>query len=572
MEPALTNPEKEGFGLTEEVLRKANNRPTGSLKISRATIYSWLNLRLAHGVPGLAPTPPKVADPLPPGFVEFLKFYARPQKPNMTEALKDYLESGPKDLLTIDQVGHALRKKLNGIERHVGREGLLTLRSRLAYIQRDTSNLLPTTIYTADGKTFDAEIADPVQGHPCKPEITSILDVATRKCVSFALSRKENASCVAEALRTGCVDHGIPAMFYTDRGAGYKNRRFDDAVLGLIGRLSITKMHALPYNSQAKGIIERFNKIWNPLAQRLPTYLGAPMDKEAGWVAHKRTRADIKAFGQSSLLPSWEDFRAMCAQAIADYNAKPHESLPKIEDPVTGKTRHMSPDEAWAQHVSEGFEPVMVDAESIDDLFRPYEVRVASRALVQWNTNTYFHMALEPYHGTEVAVGYDENQANFVWVREYDREADQPGRFICKAEFGGNKQAYVPLTAQRAAEEKRAKGAIKRIDKKRDAITDGLDGPFQLEHLKAAPMPDLTIVATAPIKVAAVGPTPPSPAARLMNPDVEIALKCLADPTQLTPGRRKLLLDFTAGRAGREFLRISGVDLDALEDLLRSAA
>ena len=41
-------------------------------------------------------------------------------------------------------------------------------------------------------------------------------------------------------------------------------------------------MRALPYNSQAKGVIERINQIYTPAAKRLPTYVGKDMDKEQG--------------------------------------------------------------------------------------------------------------------------------------------------------------------------------------------------------------------------------------------------------------------------------------------------
>ncbi|SMC39125.1 hypothetical protein [Rhizobium sp. RU36D] len=200
---------------------------------------------------------------------------------------------------------HTLRTKLNNIEKNVGREGLLTLRSRMAYIQRSTENLFPTTIYTADGKTFDAEVEHPVTKRPFKPEITSILDVATRRCVGFSIALKENVISVTEALRNSCCYYSIPAIFYTDRGPGYKNKTFDGDVNGLMGRLSITKMHALPYNSQAKGIIERFNgTVWNPLARKLPTYLGAEMDKEAAKAVHKKTRCDIKELYQRAMTPT----------------------------------------------------------------------------------------------------------------------------------------------------------------------------------------------------------------------------------------------------------------------------
>ncbi len=264
-----------------------------------------------------------------------------------------------------------------------------------------------------------------------------------------------------------------------------------------MGRLSITKMHALPYNSQAKGIIERFNgTVWNPLAKKLPTYLGAPMDKEAAKAAHKATRRDIAEFGSSRLLPSWEEFRAMCEKAIADYNARPHEGLPRYRDPVTGTYRHYSPDAFWALHVADGFEPVSVSADEVDDLFRPYEIRKVSRAIVEWNTNEYFHLDLEAYHGESVMVGYDFADASKVWVREIDLDEGQPGRLICVAAFAGNKRDYVPKSYQQAAEERRRAGREKRAtDKLRDIQNEFL-APLIADASVIEPMPfiDLTPV------------------------------------------------------------------------------
>lgn len=575
-EPALLAP--DGFGLTEDALAVANDRSNAARSISRSTIYEWFKARDEMGVAGLAPAATKEREPVPPGFTEFLKFYARGSKPHVTEALKDYLDSNPAFPLTIDQVRHTLKVKLNDIERNVGREGLLTLRSRMAYIQRTTDGLWPTTIYTADGKTFDAEVADPVSGRAIRPEITSVLDVATRKCVGIAISRKENVIAVVEALRRSCSANGICAIFYTDRGPGYKNKTVDADLGGLMGRLSITKMHALPYNSQAKGIIERFNgTCWNPLARRLSTYIGETMDKEAGQAIHKLTRSEIAQFGRSDNLPAWDHFVAMCEQAVAEYNAKPHSALPMIDDPITGKTRPMSPNECWASHLASGFEPVTIDPDEEADLFRPYEVRICSRSLVEWNKNKYFHVDLEAWHSRKVWVGYDLHQADQVWVREYEEEATQPGRLICVAEFSGNKERYIPLTFQRKAEEDRVKGRLQRVSKKAREISEELDDQFLVDLRPAAPMPvfapgpQTAEPQTAEVVRPMIYPNP-KPAPRVRNPDVDLAFAVLADPSALTPGRRQLLLDLTAGRAGREFLRISGVDLAMLDDLLRSAA
>ncbi|MGY9046297.1 MAG: Mu transposase C-terminal domain-containing protein, partial [Rhodobacterales bacterium] len=450
-------------------------------------------------------------------------------------------------------------------------------RSRLAFVRRSTENLLPTTVYTADGKTFDAEIADWKTHQAMKPEITSILDVATRKCVGFSLSRKEDTRAVTEALRNSCVDHGIPAIFYTDRGAGYKNKAIDDTTIGLMGRLSITKMHALPYNSQAKGIIERFNRtVWNPLAQKLPSYLGAEMDKEAKQSFHKASRADLKEFGQSRLLMPWADFLTLCQVAVTRYNDTPHSGLPRYQDPETGNFRHLTPNEAWAQHVADGFEPVPVDEDIQDDLFRPYEMRIARRAEVQWNTNTYFHLALEAYHGEEVLVGYDHTDASKVWVRELDRELGQPGRLICVAKFAGNRTDYIPRTAQIAAENNRVKGQLNRLDRKSRDIEEQRTRPYLIEQIDPAPMPlaDMPIREPVSLKVVADehAPAAPQPARRrTFGSDEELAAFILRNPEEMTQKQSALLRECLRRESAREKFRMSGIDVEALRTLLRTA-
>ncbi|MCG7201728.1 hypothetical protein MD273_18520, partial [Marinobacter pelagius] len=155
-----------GFGLAEGTLKLANDRSGCDARISTRTVQRWFAARDKGGITALAPALTKEDDPVSPEFSAFLGFYAKPSKPTATEALADYREANPDTTLTIDQVRYTLKRKLNDIERNVGREGLLTLRSRMAYITRSTENLLPTTIYTADGKTFDAEVEHPVSHRP----------------------------------------------------------------------------------------------------------------------------------------------------------------------------------------------------------------------------------------------------------------------------------------------------------------------------------------------------------------------------------------------------------------------
>lgn len=492
-----------GFHLSPARLIAANDRNSSPV-VKRSTLYAWFKARDAGSVIALAPGVTNHRDPILAGFGDFLRHYAKPSKPSVTDAFKAYAagsaaRSGVQHLtLTEDQCRYILRKRMNNIEKNVGREGLLTLRSRLAYVTRTTEDMWPTTIYTADGKTFDAEIADPVTKGPIRPEITTVLDVVTRKIVGISLARSENQRSVAEALRNSCSGWGIPAIFYTDRGPGYRNDAMDADVGGLMGRLHITKMHAAPYGSQAKGRIERPNAtVWDVLAKRLPTYIGADMDKEAGQKIHKITRRELKEFGQSRNLPSWEEFVQLCDARVAEYNAAEHRGLARITDPQTGRARHMSPNEAWDAHVANGFEPVPVDPDEADDLFRPYEIRTAGRSQVKWNNNLFFHEALETHHGERVMVGYDYHQANRVWVREFDRDNGQPGRLICVAVFMGNAARYVPLSYEMAAVEDRAKGRLKRVDAKRDAIEAERDAQFLIEHQAGEVMPFLDVTSGA---------------------------------------------------------------------------
>lgn len=578
---------QDGFQLDPARLMTANDRRKSGT-VNRSAIYDWFKRRDERGVLALAPEPTRTQQPVSDSFVEFLRFYAAPSKPSVADAYAQYAEAAAKKggaqrmTLTQDQVRWTLRTRLNNVEKMVGREGLLTLRSRLSYVTRTTEDMWPTTIYTADGKTFDAEIADPVTKRPIRPEITTVLDVVTRKVVGISLARSENQRSVAEALRNACVANGIPAIFYTDRGPGYRNDAMDADVSGLMGRLGITKMHAAPYGSQAKGRIERPNAtIWDVLAKRLPTYIGEDMDKEAGQKIHKITRREIKEFGQSRHLPSWDDFVRLCEARIAEYNDKPHRGLPKFADPVTGKLRHMSPNECWAAHAEAGFEPVSVEPGEADDLFRPYEIRTVARAQVQWNTNFFFHEALEAYHQERVMVGYDYHQADRVWVREFDRESGQPGRLICVARFGGNSERYVPLSYEQKALETRAQGRLRRVRDKADAIEAERDAHLMIER-RSDPVADFIDVVPAPapelqpLTLAADNTAdaakPAAPRRQIFRSDEELAAWALQHPNDLTPKQIEVLRRCMSSSTNREYFRLSGIDTEALRTLLRAVA
>lgn len=569
-----------GFGLSIERLVTANDRKECP-QVKRATIYDWFKARDERGVIALAPTATKAQQPIPAAFFDFLPFYAMPTKPSLAAAHQEYLKDAAKRdgvqhmTLSLSQCEYIVRTRLSNVEKMVGREGFLTLRSRLPYVTRTFDDMLPTTVYSADGKTFDAEVADPVTKKPIRPEITTVIDVATRKIVGISLARSENQRSVAEALRNACTSGGICAIFYVDRGPGYRNEAMDADVAGLMGRLGITKMHAKAYGSQAKGVIERPNAtVWDTLAKRLPTYIGKDMDKEAGDRIHKLTRKELKIFGESKALPSWEEFVRLCWAMVDEYNAKPHTSLPKFEDPETGKKRHMSPDEFWKAHDANGFEPVPVDADEADDLFRPYEIRTVRRAEVEWNGNKYFHQSLERLHQEKVMVGYDYHQADRVWVRKFDRSTGQPGPLVCVAQFMANAERYVPLSYEQKAQETRSKARLARLGRKVEDVEAERQGIYLIEQAPLEPAPFLDAVAQevveAPVEASAA--VEMRPRRKVFKSDEELAIWALDHPSELNQNQISVLKSCLGNPSARELFRLSGIDVEALRTLLRAVA
>lgn len=587
---APTSDDRSPHRADYDVLDEAVNRSTeGKAGLSLRSVYNWIKAKEAGGAKALVPqikSKPKRADQIDwlPGF---LNFYARPAKPTITHALDMYRASleDPASAPTYKQVRLALGK-LGNVDRHKGREGALTLKARMAYVSRSTEGLMPTSIYTADGKTFDAEVAHMLTGQPFRPEITSVLDVATRKCVGFSVSLKENVIAVSDALRRASVENGIPAIFYVDNGPGYKNKTFDDDATGMMARLGTTKMHSIAYNSQARGIIERFNgSCWNPLARELPTYVGTDMDREARKKAFEVTRRDIKASGTSRILIGWDAFIEGCQKKVDQYNNAPHSGLGKIVDPESGKKRHMTPNEAWTMHVNQGFEPVSVNPAEEDDLFRPHEIRTVRRCLIEWNTNKYFSMDLEQYHGDKVMVAYDVQDGNRLWVREIDQfDGEQvPGRLICLAEFAGNEERYVSVSYEQRAIEKRAESQLRRINSKKDAVEQQLRADIFIEANAQAPMGMLDDAGTFE-PVAIEQPQSPSiatldarqgagkPRKRVFATDAELAEWALDHPDELTENQKKILRGCVTRRTDQDLFRLHGIDVEQLRTLLRKFA
>ena len=158
------------------------------------TLKRWLSAG------DLAPKVIQKSQKVPAWAPALMKLYGQPQKPSLAwcvEQLPKHLERGI-EAPNYHQASRFL-KKLGMVERQRGRMLDREIKTILPFVRRDSAHMWPADCYTADGHTFDAEVAHPKHGRPFRPELTSVLDIATRKCVGWSAGLAESTWAVLDA-------------------------------------------------------------------------------------------------------------------------------------------------------------------------------------------------------------------------------------------------------------------------------------------------------------------------------------------------------------------------------------
>lgn len=449
----------------KQCVAQANARKGEERTLSRSLILGWQRKVRRYGIAALAPAAVEKMT-VPEWALYFMQFYQLPTNPTIPEAMEEMAKILPEGM-SMPSYNQVLRfhNKRSHLDREKGRKTGSAYKARKGYRKRDTSGLFPLQGGVCDGHTFKARVSHPTTGSPFKPEVCTVIDLATKVAVGWSMGLAESADTVATAIRHAATVNetkpygGIFNVLYTDGGAGNMAKVNHDEIVGLFSRIGTEHTKGIAGNAQARGAIERLNAtLWIRASRKLLTCTAKSMDQLTARNIYIVMNKELKETGKSDKLLSWPQFRDFAQGEVDSYNRRPHSELPKLRDPETGRIRHMSPLECWAWHMANGWqqEDYQISEQEIETMWLPRVERKVIRSMVQLGKGTfYYNKDLEHIEGDQVQVAYYMHDPARVQIWDSDE------RLVCYAQLDANKSDYFPKSMMERAADNRAKRRAK---------------------------------------------------------------------------------------------------------------
>mgnify|MGYP001756679205 FL=1 len=378
-----------------------------------------------------------------PWLPYFLAVYRKPVGLSITRAyeLFAYEYSKIKDMNAVPSLAQVriAFKKLPKLVQMRGRVTGSRYKQLQSYVRRNWNPdwMFANDVWVGDGHAMKMKVRHPIHGQEFMPEITLIMDAASRYIVGWSLSLSESHLAVADALRHAMTTNGVPAIYYSDNGSGQSNEIMDNPMTGILPRIGVEHATGIPGNPQGRGIIERAMKeVPNRVAQRFATYFGAGSDTEtnrknlyavasySSAIAKGKADDELTPIQQkgNKLLPTWRQLLDAIDEEVHRYNQF------HIHSQI-GTTPAKKRDELIKQMASKDEKIVPLSELEARELFRPTFARVVERGRVRYENGFYGDEALEFYDGQTVLVGVDIHDASTVLVKTED------DKFICVAQL-----------------------------------------------------------------------------------------------------------------------------------------
>lgn len=429
-------------------------------------------------------------------LADFLAEYRQSNGRPMTEAYEGFVAEWNRRhaeepyMLQIIPSYDAIRRVMKKLPEVVKQKGRVTgseYRQIEGFTRRDWDAMPVNYVWIGDGHGMKLKCAHPIHGRPFSPEVTFVIDGATRFVVGWSLDLAENVFAVAGAIQHGIRNHGKPFMYYSDNGSGETADVLDKEIVGILPRLGVNHPTGIPGNPQGRGIIERLNRtLPMRIARKYRTYFGKGTDRETLRKTNRDLRSafnalqkgkELNAVQRAAMrdLPSWAELIEAIRDGVEWYNNRPHSELP-----MKANGKHYSPAEYRKKRLAEeDTEIEWLSEVELRDMFRPMVEKPVRRCEIHWLNNIYYAPELRDEHGRKVLISYDIHNAEKIIVRRLD------GSFICEAIWNGNKRAAFPVSAEYHKQQQRIKGMRKRAEEKiQDAEDEGIS---VLEHKQPEP-------------------------------------------------------------------------------------
>ncbi len=248
-------------------------------------------------------------------------------------------------------------------------------------------------------------------------QLVTWIDVKTRRVVGYELCLHSNSEIIARSVLSVIYgEHGgVPQHLHIDNGKDYtpqwltgqnrKERADNGGFQGVFKQLGIEDYsRSKPYEPWGKAIIERlFNSVRRRLSCKQESYTGMLTGKETA----DKIPKDINAMLKSGKLPTMEKTAEITAEAIAEYNSKPHRGLKDAGETYT------VPDELMAHCEHYEHAPLPVDTAKLL-ILRPETASVTNQGIRRFN-QVFDGNGLEHYVGQKVKIRYSSwNKAELL--------------------------------------------------------------------------------------------------------------------------------------------------------------
>jgi putative transposase len=239
-----------------------------------------------------------------------------------------------------------------------------------------------------------------------------------------------------------------------------------DETTGLLSRLGITPMFALPYNARAKPVERFFLTMEDQFGTRWPSYCGRKHDPETLKALLARYER-----GERDLLPTAEQWKEAFVLWLEGYHGEAHPE-------VKGRTRAQVWEESFVRCPPMGGEA----------LFWPREERIVNRRTIRLHGREYKHVDLAAWNKTELRDGRVLVEFN-VHDDATVRVLAPDGRWICDAALV-NRKPYVTASYLEDIRARREHEQLKRLEKHtqevRDRAASIIDPGEQLRRIEEA--------------------------------------------------------------------------------------